>query len=320
MPIHLFDPLEPALFPRYPGASDFQRISQGKVRVTTGSRLHFGFLNLTPNNIPFWNDLNGNPTLPVRRFGGIGLMIPNPGISVLAEISNSWSYQGGHVHRVEECALKLQAYCEKNNIPLKPCKVIVEKSAPHHVGLGTGTQLALALGKSLLLANGFDMPTKELGPILGRGNRSAIGLYGFDHGGLIVEGGKTRDDKISPLISNLPWPSDWQIELHYDSEKPGVHGVEEVNAFKEIMNASKDNELLSANSRNALLGILPAIVSKDIEAVRKFIFDMNMRTGRVFEPFEGKEETGKSGSKELVDFCGQSSWGPVKFQIKTISH
>ncbi|MEY4789249.1 MAG: hypothetical protein RLZ61_1467, partial [Planctomycetota bacterium] len=48
MPIHLFDPLEPALFPRYPGASDFQRISQGKVRVTTGSRLHFGFLNLTP--------------------------------------------------------------------------------------------------------------------------------------------------------------------------------------------------------------------------------------------------------------------------------
>jgi hypothetical protein len=43
---------------------------------------------------------------------------------------------------------------------------------------------------------------------------------------------------------------------------------------------------------------------------------MNMRTGRVFEPFEGKEETANSGSKELVDFCGQSSWGPVKFQIR----
>jgi predicted sugar kinase len=64
------------------------------------------------------------------------------------------------------------------------------------------------------------------------------------------------------------------------------------------------------------LGILPAIVSKDLEAVRKYIFDMNMRTGRVFEPFEGKEEIAKSGSKELADFCGQSSWGPVKFQIK----
>lgn len=317
MPIHLFDPLEPAIFPRYVGASDFQLISQGKVRVTTGSRLHFGFLNLTPNNIPYWNDLNGAPTLPVRRFGGIGLMIPKPGISVLAEISNSWCYEGGHGQRVEECALMMQAHCQNINIRLKPCKVIVEKSASHHVGLGTGTQLALAVGKSLLLANGFNMPTKELGLVLGRGNRSAIGLYGFDHGGLIVEGGKTKEDKISPLVSNLPWPSDWQIELHYESETPGVHGVEEVNAFKEIMNASKDNELLSANSRNALLGILPAIVSKDLEAVRKFIFDMNMRTGRMFEPFEEKENL---GSKGLFDYCGQSSWGPVKFQIKTISH
>ncbi len=316
MSIHLFDPLAPAIFPRYPGASDFQRISKGKVRVTTGSRLHFGFLNLTPNNIPFWHDLYGNPTLPVRRFGGIGLMIPKPGISIIAEISNSWSFEGGHVQRVEECAIKLQAYCEKNNHRIKPCRVIVEKSAPHHVGLGTGTQLALAVGKSLLLANGFDMPTKELGPVLGRGNRSAIGLYGFDHGGLIVEGGKTKDDKISPLISNLPWPKDWQIELQYDSEKPGVHGVEEVNAFKEIMNAPNDSELLSANPRNALLGILPAVVSEDLDAVKKFIFDMNMRTGRVFEPFEGEDKKGGPGSKELFDFCGQSSWGPVKFQIR----
>lgn len=316
MPIHLFDPLAPAIFPRYCGASDFQRISQGKVRVTTGSRLHFGFLNLTPNNIPFWNDLNGDPILPVRRFGGIGLMIPNPGISVLTEISTSWSYEGGHVQRVEECASLLQAYCEKHNNPIKPCKVIIEKSAPHHVGLGTGTQLALAVGKSLLLANGFDMPTKELGPVLGRGNRSAIGLYGFDHGGLIVEGGKTKEDKISPLISNLPWPKNWQIDLQYDGEKPGVHGAEEVNAFKEIMNAPQDSELLSANPRNAMLGILPAIVSEDLDAVKKFIFDMNMRTGRVFEPFEGKNKKENLESNQVFDFCGQSSWGPVKFQIR----
>ncbi|NDH04955.1 hypothetical protein EBX93_03390 [bacterium] len=63
MPIHLFDPLEPAIFPRFSGSSDFQFIRSGKVRVTTGSRLHFGFLNLTPNGIPFWNDLYGYPRL-----------------------------------------------------------------------------------------------------------------------------------------------------------------------------------------------------------------------------------------------------------------
>jgi beta-ribofuranosylaminobenzene 5'-phosphate synthase len=318
MPIHLFDPLEPAIFPRFSGSSDFQFIRSGKVRVTTGSRLHFGFLNLTPNGIPFWNDLYGYPSLPVRRFGGIGLMIPHPGTSVLSEISNSWAFEGTHLQRVEECALKLQAYCDGNGFPLKPCKVVVEKSAPHHVGLGTGTQLALALGKSLLLANGFDMPTKELGPILGRGNRSAIGLYGFDHGGLIVEGGKTQDGQISPLVSNLPWPPDWQIELQFGHDKPGVHGVEEVNAFKQIMNASEENDSLSANPRNALLGILPAIVSRDIESVKKFIFDMNMRTGKAFEPFEGKEK--RALQNNVNEFCGQSSWGPVKFQIKLISH
>ena len=62
---------------------------------------------------------------------------------------------------------------------------------------------------------------------------------------------------------------------------------------------------------------LENLLESHIEAVRKFIFDMNMRTGRVFEPFEGKDKLAPDG---VADFCGQSSWGPVKFQIKTISH
>ncbi len=318
MPIFEFDPLAPPLTPRFSGSSDFQLIHHGKVRVNTGSRLHFGFLDLTPDNTHFWKDLNGICSLPVRRYGGIGLMIPSPGISVLVELSKAWEYQGEHFHRAEQCSLLLQAFCLENNRELKPCRVTVEKSAPHHVGLGTGTQLALAVGKALLLANGLDLPTKELGPVLGRGKRSAIGLYGFDHGGIIVEGGKAQDENISPLVANLPWPKEWEIELHLESSKTGVHGSEEIQAFKSIMVSNENAEHLAANPRNALLGILPAIISKDLNAVRKFIFDMNMRTGKVFEPFEGEDQkrNNKNERNTIEGFCGQSSWGPACFGIR----
>ena len=42
--------------------------------------------------------------------------------------------------------------------------------------------------------------------LAGRGRRSGIGLHGFAHGGLIVDGGRRSDDALPPLIARLDRP------------------------------------------------------------------------------------------------------------------
>ena len=41
----------------------------------------------------------------------------------------------------------------------------------------------------------------ELAHTAGRAKRSAVGLYGFLHGGLIVEAGRLPHDAVSPLVA-----------------------------------------------------------------------------------------------------------------------
>ena len=56
-------------------------------RIRTAARLHFGLLALPDGNPPrgFWPDRIGGLTLPARWFGGVGLMVQEPGIALTAE-------------------------------------------------------------------------------------------------------------------------------------------------------------------------------------------------------------------------------------------
>src|SRR5436305_319740 len=54
------------------------------VRVTAPSRLHFGLFALpAADSTPLrWPDLDGQPSLPARAFGGVGLMVASPSLSL----------------------------------------------------------------------------------------------------------------------------------------------------------------------------------------------------------------------------------------------
>ncbi|MSR30607.1 MAG: hypothetical protein EXR99_03790 [Gemmataceae bacterium] len=316
MPVIPFDPLAPVPGPRYPGSAQFQLLGKGRVRVCTGARIHFGFLSLPGATDPYWLDVSSQPTLPARRYGGAGLMIPKPGFSLLAEPSSHWEFQGQPNNRLIDYAQRLCQFLEGKGCHLPARKITIEESLPFHSGLGAGTQLALAVGKALLLSWELDMRAIDLALVLERGKRSAIGIHGFDVGGLIVEGGKLSQE-IAPLVAHLEWPREWPIHLDFPLEEPGVHGEQESEVFQTLAMGDRNQEILEANSRNVLLGILPAVAQRNLAAARKFVRDMNTRTGQVFEQFNGEAvNRGKNSTKPIpsgLEYCGQSSWGPAQF-------
>ena len=71
-----------------------------------------------------------------------------------------------------------------------------------HVGLGVGTQLCLAVARAVLLAGRrvTDSRSSSSRDWTRRGLRSGIGLHGFEHGGLIVDGGRGTQAAIPPAV------------------------------------------------------------------------------------------------------------------------
>ena len=95
---------------------------------------------------------------------------------------------------------------------LPPARISVQSAPEEHVGLGVGTQLSLAVARAVLELAGLPDPgPAELARLTGRGARSGIGLHGFQHGGLIVDGGRKREGAVPPLLARASFPDDWQI-------------------------------------------------------------------------------------------------------------
>ena len=66
-------------------------------RATAPSRLHFGLFALPgANRFP---GLDGEPGVPVRRFGGVGLMVERPGVAVVIDAADRWTADGPSADR-----------------------------------------------------------------------------------------------------------------------------------------------------------------------------------------------------------------------------
>src|ERR1700728_297744 len=108
--------------------------------VTTGSRLHFGLYSLSPPD---------PSRSAARNSGGVGLMIQRPSLSLSVAPAAEWSASGPQSDRVMSIVRALE---ESSTIPhiIRPLHVDIASCPPAHVGLGTGTQFALAVGAAVL--------------------------------------------------------------------------------------------------------------------------------------------------------------------------
>jgi beta-RFAP synthase len=193
------------------------------------------------------------------------------------------------------------------------------------VGLGTGTQLALAVAKAVTASWGMTMPVTDLALRVGRGLRSALGVHGFELGGLIVDAGKRSSDGIAPLAAGLYFPKSWGILLtrpRGQTETAGLHGKTEQDAFAALARQGSSLHQTESLCRLVLLGLLPAAAEEDFPAFGEALFDFNARAGEMFAPVQGGVYAGPAVT-ELVTLLrsrgargvGQSSWGPTVFAV-----
>jgi len=193
----------------------------------------------------------------------------------------------------------------------------IEEAIPPHAGLGSGTQLALAVGSAFAALEGIPLSPEEIAARLQRGARSGIGIATFALGGAVLDGGPDKG-ALPPLISRLPFPADWRVLLIFDPGSKGLAGESETAAFTSLPDfpESATEELY----RRITLGALPALAKADFKTFCEQVGYLQACMGAYFAPLQGGAYQSARVSQALdwlrrqgVTGLGQSSWGPTGF-------
>lgn len=278
-------------------------VHEEAVFVEAPARLHFGVL-----------DLRGSCG---RWFGGIGAAAPGPTLLVSAERADTLEVQGEDIDRAVEFASRFLAHHDIR----RGARVRVHRTLPAHAGLGSGTQLALAVARALAELHDVSTNAPSLARVVGRGRRSAVGTWIFSAGGLVVEGGRRpHGDECGPLLARLSFPPAWRCIVAVPHALPAISGDTEQEAFAQLSPPSaRDVERVS---HVVLMALLPALAEADLATFGAALTEIQEITGRWFAPVQGG--TFAPGPSEVLvrrmaewgaSGVGQSSWGPAVYGV-----
>jgi len=246
-----------------------------------------------------------------RRFGGIGAGVFDPSLVLEVERAEQVEAEGADANRAAEFA---QRYLASQGIH-EGAKIVIHRSIPGHTGLGSGTQLALAVARGIAELYDLSTDTRALAIAVGRGRRSAIGTWLFDGGGFVVEGGRREDgERIAPLLARLPIPDSWRCVVTIPRSAGGVSGESEMQAFRELPGPPVHEAEHVAHL--LVMALLPALVDGDLWAFGAAVTEIQRINGSWFAPVQGGPFA-SGASTELIGRMrewgatgvGQSSWG-----------
>ncbi|TWT49873.1 hypothetical protein KOR42_38250 [Thalassoglobus neptunius] len=278
--------------------------------IETGARLHFGPLSYRPEI--------------GRHFGGIGLMIREPGVSLRfsADADRNESNRSEESFSISDRSSR--AYAIANAIRKarpdwdRPIDLDVVSEIPSHQGLGSGTQLSMAVAEGLASLHGVnDLSLRELASLGGRGGRSTVGLHGYQTGGFLVDAGHASGATMGDLACRIEFPDDWPVILVTPPQSSGLSGEGEAEAFAELspMSQATTGELC----RLVLTGILPGIQSRVFSEFCIALQRYGDLVGEFFQEVQG----GRYSHPEMENLAErvaqltdpvclvQSSWGPT---------
>jgi beta-ribofuranosylaminobenzene 5'-phosphate synthase len=239
-------------------------LDERRVIVDAPSRIHLTLI-----------DLHGGLG---RVDGSVGLALEEPRLLLEASLSPQCQVTGGEPWAAEVIREVGRRVVEAIRARA-PARFRIRESVPRHVGLGSGTQLALSAGRALTTLHGKEVPVRELARISGRGGTSGIGTAAFEHGGFVVDGGHSfgpgrekqdyRPSSASggvppaPVIARHPFPEDWKIVLAIPRAIPGASGGREREIFR--THCPVDPGEVQAVCREVLVRMLPGIAERDLD-------------------------------------------------------
>ena len=271
------------------------------VRVEAPARLHLGMLAVAGDS--------------GRRFGGLGVAVSRPAVVLEADRAEELSAEGADAERALAFARRSRdALALAGGAHLR----IVE-AIPQHVGLGSGTKLALAVTQALAALEERDIGAPGLAGATGRAARSAVGMWTFALGGLVVEGGhRPGVDRPAPLLARHSMPEDWRAVLVVPAAEPGLSGGAEEEAFGQLVPAP---ERSAAIAQLVVTSLLPALVEHELDEFGAALTRIQELVGDSFASAQGGRFHPRAAP--LVDAllrfgaagAGQSSWGPTVYGV-----
>ncbi|MEI6747230.1 MAG: beta-ribofuranosylaminobenzene 5'-phosphate synthase family protein [Methylococcaceae bacterium] len=271
--------------------------SFSSISVIAPARLHMGFL-----------DLSGALG---RHFGSIGVALSEP---VTKLVITSAKEKIVTNKRAEKCLI---AFCETFNVSTN-VQIEVIEAIPEHVGLGSGTQMALAVGAGLNAFYDLGLSVRDIAATMDRGLRSGIGIGVFEQGGFVVDGGRGENTITPPMLAHFDIPETWRFILVLDQRGQGLHGQQETQAFKNLppfprCEAERLSYLL-------LMQALPAIAENNLGRFGEVITELQRTVGEHFSPAQGGVFTSIDVAAAMnflttngAVAIGQTSWGPTGF-------
>lgn len=273
------------------------------ITISTPSRIHLGLLNLSDRG----------STVD----GGLGLMVDTPctTVRVRYNVRTRTDLAPEFASEVAHCL---------DSLHLNPFNGEIEllSSPSSHIGLGSRTQIRLALASALSILSNQTHSMSELPSIVGRGGTSGIGSWGFWHGGFIVDAGHHRRAKsilpsaavespaLAPLIHHSDFP--WAVVLVQCAGLEPISGECERQLFKELTPLPYDEVV---RSYFLVYGeIVPALLRKELDTfgaaiveLRRIGFksrELKIRHPQVTVVLDFMESIGLHGAT-------MTSWGPV---------
>lgn len=279
-----------------------------QLQITTGSRLHFGLFSV--------GQVDNQP-----QFGGCGLMVKSPANQIVLRspvVEQSMELLPLVTRWFENAGKAIDDFHpDKSTAPW----IALQQEAAKHCGFGSGTQTAMAVG--LALSTWYELAlgdAEQLSTIMKRGLRSAIGTHGFFRGGFLVDRGKRNDGELASLDMNLEFPESWPVLILNLQVAHGIHGAEEIAAFRQIPTSSREHrDRMIAMVKDQ---IAPAIEAKNYDEFADVLFEYGRSSGSAYATIQGGDFHSPPIEKLIykvrefgVPAVGQSSWGPCVFAI-----
>jgi len=281
-----------------------------RATVTAHARLHFGFCNLS--------------LARERLYGSLGVALDRPSVTVTASPAETVRCERDSIREYAERAVDL--------LGVDGAAVRVEAAFPRHVGLGSGTQFALATLVAVARAHDQPVDVRKRAPDLGRGGRSGVGVAAFEDGGFILDAGHptarfTTDRpavgrwSVPPVAARHSIPDDWRFLIVVPDGPAGPSGDTEDRSMRSAVESAAP-EPSDRLAGVVLRRVLPAITEGSAERFGAAVAEVGRLNGTWYADEQGGVYRPPAGElvaalddDPAVYGAGQSSWGPSVYGV-----